>query len=147
VALGVLVHLSALRGRAPGDPVADRTPKPGWIARGRVVVERMRITRKATREWASGSQPTAGGERSDAGREVVPTGADSNEVLAADLRRLNADRRSRGLAPLGRDAVAKRYGVGSGRADTVRNLADQPPVPALSRPHLVRDDDDQERPA
>lgn len=115
VALGAMVHLAVLVGRGADEPRTarsrDNRPRPplrALLARARDnLVEHSR-------------------RRAKASGDPVPTSGDSDEVLVADLRRLEAARRADGESLLSRDAVAKRYGVGSERADRVRSAARRP---------------------
>ena len=141
VAVGVVVHAAVLSSRGPGAAGEKRAAGPGRIVRWRSAVVAWWEMRKAERKAADDRRADAGETGRTPGRPPVPTGADSNDVIAADLRRLNAARRSEGLDPLGRDAVAKRYApMGSTRADTVRDLAARPEPPA--RPRIVHNDEE-----
>lgn len=141
VAIGVAVHLSGLLGRGPGEAGDNRADDPGRIVRWRAAGTAWWEMRKAERKAAADRQADAGGDRADSGRTTVPTGADSNDVIAADLRRLNADRRADGLDPLGRDAVIARYRpIGSGRAETVRAMAAR--LEQTDGLHVVPDDEE-----
>ena len=145
VAVGVIVHLAVLIGRKPGAAGEERAGRPPLWARARGRVGAWREQRRAAAAGRVQGRATAGDAGRGPGGPPVPTAADSNDVIAADLRRLNAARRADGADPLGRDAVVKRYGIGSSRAQTVRDLADRPT--AAARPHLVPptiDDDDGE---
>lgn len=133
VVLGDLVHLAVLVGRPTGEPVGDQSAAPGGLRRLGSALLRVALGPVVLwRAWRDGQADTGGTGRQQAadGRAPAPTGADSNEVLAADLRRLNAARRAEGLGALGRDAVRQRYGgLGSTRAQTVREMADRPEPP------------------
>lgn len=141
VAVGVVVHVAVLSSRGPGAAGERRAAGPGRIVRGRAAVTAWWEMRKAERKAADARRADAGETGREPGETPVPTRADSNDAIAADLRRLNAARQAKGEKPLGRDAVVDRYRVGSPRADTIRDLAKQPPAPA--RPHLVPPSDDE----
>jgi hypothetical protein len=141
VALGALVHLAVLVGREPGGAGASRASDPGRMVRVRAAVVARWITWRAEHAAGRKPKPTAGDAGRDTGGPVVPTGADSNDELAADLRRLNAARRAEGMEPLSRDAVRERYGgIGSTRAQTVREMAARPEPPV--KPRLIRGEEE-----
>lgn len=127
VAIGVAVHLSGLLGQGPGEAGESRATSPGRITRWRAASTAWWEMRKAESKAADARRAGAGETGRTAGGPTVPTGSDSNDVLAADLRRLNAGRQAKGEEPLKRDAVRNRYrGIGSTRADTVRAMAARP---------------------
>jgi hypothetical protein len=138
VALGRLVHLAVLRGRGPGESAVARTRRPWFGVRAARWVKAWWAARKVRAQMQRAGRAAAVGTS----RPTVPTGADSNEVLAADLRRLNADRQANNKEPLKRDAVGARYRIGSTRAQTVRELAEESAAPT-GRPHLVPKPEDK----
>ena len=123
VVLGGLVHLAVLVRRPPGEPGGeqaaglDRWARVARLWRLNCALWRVPFALLPNRRR---EQSGAGGDQSDR----VPTRADSNAALAADLRRLDAARQAEGLKPLPRDEIRVRYGVGSDRAQAVRELAD-----------------------
>lgn len=137
VALGRLVHLAVLRGRPTGEVQAMG---PGRVTRWRATGLAWWETRKAMLKASADRRATSG----ETGRTQRPDRSASNEELAADLRRLNSARQADGDGPLVRDAVAREYRIGSGRAETVRKLAEQPTGPTAPpvRPHVVRDEEE-----
>jgi hypothetical protein len=138
VVLGGLVHLAVLVGRPAGDTGGQQSAAPGRLVRWRAAAGAWWEMRKAERKAAESGRADAGETGRKTGGPPVPTGADSNDVLAADLRRLNAARQAKGEKPLGRDAVIARYKpIGSTRAQTVIDMSARPEPPA--RPHVVRD--------
>ena len=127
VAVGVVVHAAVLSSRGPGEAGDNRATSPGRLVRWRAAGTAWWEMRKAERKAADDRRADAGGDRAETGRTAVPTGVDSNDVLAADLRRLNAARQAKGEKPLGRDAVIARYKpIGSTRAQTVLDMAARP---------------------
>jgi hypothetical protein len=123
-ALGALVHLAVLVGRVPdravGEPVRV-DPLAG-------LTEQL-LTQPWDRPVGEWSARIARAQR------VVPDRSEPDEVLARDLLRADADRRSGGGRELSRDDVITRYGVGATRAGRLRALAESLAEPtAADRP-------------
>ncbi|AEA27903.1 hypothetical protein Psed_5776 [Pseudonocardia dioxanivorans CB1190] len=112
VALGGMVHLAHLVGRGP-DPEPDQQPAvaplEAWL--DAVLAEAWDTPIRA---WAA---------RVDDDGRPIPTRDEDDDVLAADLRAVNA---ARGR-PLTQDEVRDRYGVGATRAARLRRAADTSP--------------------
>jgi hypothetical protein len=131
VALGALVHLAVLVGRRPVEDEPEQPRPDPWAAlTDDVLAEPWERTIRA---WSAPvDAPTD--KQSDPVDWPAPPRSEPSEVLAADLRAVDAARQSAGLPPLSRDGIVSRYGTGGPRSKKIRELADRmlPAAPAAN---------------
>lgn len=122
--LGAVVHLAMVAGRTGRTDPDQPDDQPARTVLPLAVV---RLPDEQDQAADDNAGEPVGGPVDQLGELVgqPPPGRDaSDDVLAADLRDHEADQ----PAQLGRDAIARRYSVGSTRAARVRQLADEPPT-------------------
>lgn len=114
VALGAMVHLAVLVGRSPDQPAVEGSAGDAWLQLlDDVLAEPWE---RPVMAWSAGV---------DVAARRPPSRDEGDDELASDLRWVTS--RLRRL--LTRAEVAERYGIGSTRAKTVRDLVDAGETP------------------